>query len=448
MRTGTKARGIALSSAALVVLAACSSGGDDEGGSGSGSGGGGGEQKQVNVYGTDGNVGNALGEQFDQEGALEGLKGTTPLTDLSQDFKDKLLAVDPNLQDYNYAGESYDAVVISALAAAMAQSADATVWAPYVNGVTFGGEKCTDFAGCIAIIEAGGNPDYDGVTGPLAFSDPGEPAVASFGILAFGPDNQLDDSLTEYIVVGEEENAASDEGPAPAPFGTGTGPFVVGTLLPLTGSLAYLGPPEVAGVQLAVNDINAAGGVLGQPIPAVVGTDSGEAANTAVAVASTQTLLSQNVSVIIGAASSDVSKAVVDTITAAGVVMFSPANTSDAFTTYEDRGLYFRTAPPDLFQGQVLADVINQDGNTSVGLLVQNSEYGTGLAGQVIENLQASGLSEDAILRVDYDPTASDYSDVVGQMVDFNPDAIVVIGFDESGKIIAAMNEQGIGPAR
>ena len=53
-------------------------------------------------------------------------------------------------------------------------------------------------------------------------------------------------------------------------------PLIVGTLLPQTGSLAQLGPPEIAGVDLAVQDINAAGGVLGQPVQLVEG-DSGDA---------------------------------------------------------------------------------------------------------------------------------------------------------------------------
>ena len=51
---------------------------------------------------------------------------------------------------------------------------------------------------------------------------------------------------------------------------------MIGTLLPLTGSLAFLGPPEVAGVKLAIQDINAAGGSLGQPVKLVEG-DSGDA---------------------------------------------------------------------------------------------------------------------------------------------------------------------------
>jgi hypothetical protein len=442
MRTGTLARATALSGAALLALTACggsSDSGDNGGGDAS-------SEKQVNLYGTDGNVGNALGEQFTEKGALQGLKGTTPLTKLSEDFKDRLLGVNKDLKDFNYSAESYDAVTITALAAVMAQTNNATVFAQYVNGVTFGGETCTDFKTCLDIISAGGNPDYDGVTGPLAFADPGEPAVASFGVLQFGEDNTLDDSLTDYLTVGDEANAATNEGPAAAAFGSGTGVLKFGTLLPLTGSLAYLGPPEVAGVQLAVNDINTAGGVLGSPVEIVSG-DSGDT-STNIATQTVATLLQQGVNAIIGAASSDVTKTVIDTVTQAGVLQFSPANTSDSFTTYADNGLYFRTAPPDLFQGQVLADVVSQDGNQSVGILAQNGEYGTGLAEQIVNNLDSAGLTGDSVKSVYYDPTASDFSDVVQQMVDFNPDAIVVVGFDESAKIIKGLNEQGIGPQR
>jgi hypothetical protein len=446
MRNGKSVRTIAVSGAALLALAACGGGGEEEGGT---SAEGGSEEKQINIYGTDGNVGDPLGEQFQDEGALEGMKGTTPLTELSDDFKERLLAVDPALgETFNYAGESYDAVVIVSIAAAMAQSNQATAFAPYVNGVTFGGEKCEDFTSCLAIVEAGGNPDYDGVTGPLAFADPGEPAVASFGTLQFGPDNKIDNSLTEYLVVGDEENAASDEGPAPAAFGSGdgTGPLKFGTLLPLTGTLAFLGPPEVAGVQLAINEVNEAGGVLGAPVEVVTGDSGDTTTNIA-----TQTVASHQqagVNAIIGAASSDVTKTVIDTVTQAGILMFSPANTSDSFTTYADNGLYFRTAPPDLFQGQVLADLITKEGNQSVGILAQNGEYGTGLAQVIADNLANAGLGEDVVKQEYYDPNASDFSDVVSTMVDLNPDAIVVIGFDESGKIIQQMNEQGIGPAR
>src|SRR3954465_2321770 len=81
MRTGTTARSIAVAGAALLAVAAC--GGSDSGGGDNASDSG---EKQVNIYGTDGNMGNALGEDFKDKGALAGMKGTTPLTKLSGDF--------------------------------------------------------------------------------------------------------------------------------------------------------------------------------------------------------------------------------------------------------------------------------------------------------------------------------------------------------------------------
>ena len=444
MRTGRFARAIGVSSAVLLAVTACGGSDDDNGGGGdSGSS----EEAVTNIYGSDGNMGSALGDQFTDQGALAGMKGTTPLTDLSADFKARLDALNPDLGGtYNYAGESYDAVVLVALAAQAAGTNDATVFAPYINGLTTGGDTCTDYASCAEILAGGGDVDYDGASGPLSFSDPGEPAVASFGLLQFGEDNKIDDSKTEFQVAGDESQASTDAGPAPVATATTGGPLVIGTLLPLTGSLAFLGPPEVAGVQLAVQEINAAGGVLGAPVQLVEG-DSGDT-STDTANTTVDRLLASNVNAIIGAASSSVSLTVIDKIAAAGVVEFSPANTSDQFTTYNDSGLYFRTAPPDVLQAVPLADLVLSDGNTTVGILNLNDAYGTGLAKNVAANLVDGGLNEDDILSITYDPTASSYDTEVQQMVEFGPDAIVVIGFDESARIIQEMNAQGIGPAR
>ena len=446
MRTGILARNAAVAAAALLVLTACGGGGDDSGGGGDSAAGGGGGERNVNVYGTDGNMGNALGESFSQQGSLAGMKGTTPLTDLGADFQDRLREIDPNLQDFNYAGETYDAVVVTALAAQAAGTYDANVFKDFVNGITFGGEKCTDFAACLEIINNGGNVDYDGISGPLSFTDAGEPAQASFGILQFGEDNQLDEGATDYVLAGDSANATSDEGPAYAAPGATGEPLVIGTLLPLTGNLAFLGPPEVAGARLAVNDINAAGGVLGQPVQLIEG-DSGDA-STDTATQTVDRLLQGGVNAIIGAASSGVSLTVIDTITQAGVMQISPANTSDQFTAYNDQGLYFRTAPPDLLQARALADLIEQDVNNTVGILATNDPYGTGLAENTKNNLVADGLPEDSIQTVIYDPQAANYDAEVQQMTEFSPDAIVVIGFEESSRIIQGLNTNGVGPQR
>ncbi|MGR6963702.1 ABC transporter substrate-binding protein [Geodermatophilus sp. URMC 61] len=447
MRTGILARNAAVAAAALLVLTACGGGGDDSGGGGGGDAAGeGGGERQVNVYGTDGNMGNALGESFSQQGSLAGMKGTTPLTELGAEFTDRLREIDPNLQDYNYAGETYDAVVVTALAAQAAGTNDANVFKEFINGITVGGEACTDFAACLEIINNGGNVDYDGISGPLSFTDAGEPAEASFGILQFGEDNQLDQDATEYVLAGDEANATTDEGPAYAAPGATGEPLVIGTLLPLTGNLAFLGPPEVAGARLAVNDINAAGGVLGQPVQLIEG-DSGDA-STDTATQTVDRLLQGGVNAIIGAASSGVSLTVIDRITGSGVVQFSPANTSDQFTDYNDNGLYFRTAPPDTLQARALSDLIINDGNNTVGIMALNDPYGTGLMENTRQNLIAAGLAEDSIQTLTYDPQAANYDAEIQQMVDFAPDAVVVIGFEESARIIEGLNSQGIGPSR
>jgi ABC-type branched-subunit amino acid transport system substrate-binding protein len=446
MRTGILARNAAVAAAALLVLTACGGGGEDSGGGGDAAGETGGGERQVNVYGTDGNMGNALGESFTAPGSLAGMKGTTPLTDLGSEFTDRLREIDPNLQDYNYAGETYDAVIVTALAAQAAGTNDANVFKAFVNGMTVGGEACTDFAACLEIINNGGNVDYDGISGPLSFTDAGEPAEASFGILQFGEDNQLDEDATDFVLAGDSANATSDEGPAYAAPGATGEPLVIGTLLPLTGNLAFLGPPEVAGARLAVNDINAAGGVLGQPVQLIEG-DSGDA-STDTATQTVDRLLQGGVNAIIGAASSGVSLTVIDRITGSGVVQFSPANTSDQFTDYNDNGLYFRTAPPDVLQARALSDLIINDGNNTVGIMALNDPYGTGLMENTRENLIAAGLAEDSIQTLTYDPQAANYDAEIQQMVDFAPDAVVVIGFEESARIIESLNSQGIGPQR
>jgi ABC-type branched-subunit amino acid transport system substrate-binding protein len=373
-------------------------------------------------------------------GALAGLKGTTPLLELSQDFKDKLLAVDPALKDFNYAAETYDTVVIQALAAELAKT-DGIDFAKEINGITRDGEKCTDFASCKAIIAAGGNPDYDGASGPLQFAGNGEPLEASYGLLVFGDDNRIDDAATTYIAATAPADADVPQVPVEGTR-AGDGKFVLGTILPQTGSLAFLGPPEFAGFDLAISEINAAGGVLGQPMEGIKG-DSGDA-TTDTANQTVDRLLSQNVDGIIGAASSGVSLTVIDKITGAGVVQFSPANTSKRLSDYPDKGLYFRTAPSDILQGAVIGGVIAEDGNATVGIIARNDAYGTGLLEDTKKALADAGV--EVVVEKVYDEKAQTFDAEVDEIAAAALDAILVIAFEEASRILTAMVEKGVGP--
>lgn len=239
---------------------------------------------------------------------------------------------------------------------------------------------------------------------------------------------------------GSSDTDSSPSAEASAAEGDGT--LKIGTLLPQTGSLAFLGPPEFAGIELAAQEINDAGGVNGADVEVVIG-DSGDT-STNIASQTVDRQLSQGVDAIIGAASSAVSLTVIDKITSAGVQQVSPANTSPEFSTYPDKGLYARTAPPDTFQGQVLGDLIAGDGHTTLAILALDDAYGTGLADNVEKAFSAAGGTVAS--KQIYDPKAASYEAEVSEAKAANPEAIALIGFDESSKIVQEMIKQGIGP--
>jgi ABC-type branched-subunit amino acid transport system substrate-binding protein len=243
----------------------------------------------------------------------------------------------------------------------------------------------------------------------------------------------------------EDPGAApgTDATAAPADFDC-DGTLTIGSLLPQTGNLAFLGPPEFAGAELAIKEINEGGGVLGNDVEYIEG-DSGDTQQD-VANPTVDRLLAADADVIVGAASSGVSFTVIDKITRAGVVQYSPANTSPDFTDYDDDGLYFRTAPSDVLQGRILGETILADGHQNVGILALQDPYGEGLARNVAETIEENGgqLTPDA--PVFYDPAATNFDAQVGQIAAANPDAVVLIGFEESARVIQSMIAAGIGP--
>jgi len=235
--------------------------------------------------------------------------------------------------------------------------------------------------------------------------------------------------------------ASSDSGSSSA---EGDGTLTIGSLLPQTGNLAFLGPPEFAGVELAIKEINEAGGVLGEDVAYIEG-DSGDTQQD-VANPTVDRLLAADVDVIVGAASSGVSFTVIDKITSAGVVHYSPANTSPDFTDYADKGLYFRTAPSDVLQGRILGETILADGCTNVGVLALQDPYGEGLAENVGLAVTGGGGSLTPENPIFYDPAASNFDAQVNELKAANPGCVVLIGFEETAKVIGSMVSAGIGP--
>ena len=382
-------------------------------------------------------------------GELVGAKGTTPApetTDAVREFQGRMdehaEAAGIDLDGtYAYGPEAYDSAIIIALAAVAAED-DGSAHAAEIVNVTKDGEQCSTFAECSELLAAGTDIDYEGVSGPTDMSGNGEPILGSYAVQVYGDDNRLDpEQETFKTVEASDEFKALPVSPVEADR-AGDGVLKIGTLLPETGNLAFLGPPEIAGVQMAVAEINEAGGVNGADVELVEG-DSGDT-TTDTAVQTVTRELAEGVDAIIGAASSSVSASVIDQVTGAGVTMFSPANTSKQFSDYPDKGLYFRLGPSDILQGQVLAEVIAEDGNASLVILNFDDDYGNGLAEDLAASFTAGG--GEVVDTITYDPQAQTFDAEVGQALEADADAIALIGFDETSRLLVTLVEQGLGP--
>ncbi|HEY1135512.1 MAG TPA: ABC transporter substrate-binding protein [Nocardioides sp.] len=431
-RSSTLVRlGVAMLATSLVAAGCGGGDGDSDDSDGGNSG-----SSAPSWYFVDGNTADYSAD-FD-EGTLEGVRATYPGSDLADDFRDRLLGVNADLTDFTYGAESYDAVVVAALAAIAAGNDSGTAIASQLQAVTAEGEKCTDFAACAELLAAGTDIDYDGVSGPIDFSSTGSPTAASIGIFEYGADNTY---TPQEFIEGSIPDTDPVDGQELPPIADGDGVFTVGGLLPTSGDLAFLGPPEIAGVALAVQEINAAGGVNGADAVLLPTADSGDGTPD-IAGASVDQLLAGDVDVIVGAASSSVSLSVIDKITSAGVVQISPANTSTAFDTYADSGLYFRTAPSDVLQGQVMASTLAGDGKQNIAILARQDSYGEALAENVRTFFEQSG--GNVVSYQLYSPEAATYTAEVEAIKAEDPDAIVLIAFDETKKIVPELVEQGL----
>lgn len=237
-----------------------------------------------------------------------------------------------------------------------------------------------------------------------------------------------------------ETSEAGDGGEVEATYDTDT--LTIGTLLPETGQLAFLGPPMVNGVDMAIRDINDAGGVLDSDVTLITGDDGTDpdVANTTV----DRLIGTEGVNAIVGAAASGITRQVVDKITGAGVLQCSPSNTAADLSGAGNDGFYFRTAPSDDLQGPILAEYVIDEGHANVAVLVRADEYGVGFGGYVTGALEDGGAT--VVYNDSYDPAATNFDAEIQAISAESPDAIVLIAFEEGVQIIQAMIEAGIGP--
>jgi branched-chain amino acid transport system substrate-binding protein len=137
--------------------------------------------KGKRLYGSTANFNNSLAGQVDPQdpGVLAGMRGIAP--DVGDDvFVKRLQEANPGLHNINYAAQAYDAIVITALAAAIAGTDQPAAIAKQINDVTKGGKKCLNFRDCMTLVKDHKDIAYVGPSGPLEFSAAGEPSSATW----------------------------------------------------------------------------------------------------------------------------------------------------------------------------------------------------------------------------------------------------------------------------
>jgi len=209
---------------------------------------------------------------------------------------------------------------------------------------------------------------------------------------------------------------------------------------PMTGSEASFGQQFRNGAELAVAEINAAGGLLGKKLKLEVGDD---ACDPKQAVSVAQKMVGMKIPFVVGHFCSSTSIPASDTYADGGVLEITPGSTNPQFT---ERGLWntFRVCGRDDQQGMVAAaySIKNYKGK-NVAIIHDKTTYGKGLADETRNAINAAGVHEK--LYEAYNKGDKDFAALVSRFKKEAIDLVYVGGYyAEAGLILRQMRDQGV----
>jgi len=211
--------------------------------------------------------------------------------------------------------------------------------------------------------------------------------------------------------------------------GFGGDEIPVGALMALTGALGPYGPPIANGAQLAVDQINAAGGVLGRPLELLI-ADTATSPDVGRTAAS-KLIEINGVCAIVGALSSGVTLAASSVTIPAEVPLISPASTAPSIPALNDNDFVFRTVVSDEVQGVVMGEFAIEQGYRTASVIYVNNDYGKGLADTFAATFEAAG---GRVLRsVPYEENKPSYRGEVDSLLAGRPDVFVLVSYPVDG---------------
>lgn len=219
-----------------------------------------------------------------------------------------------------------------------------------------------------------------------------------------------------------------------AAFAAEHGPVKLGVVLGFTGPIESLTPDMAAGAEAAMKEVTDSGKFMGGKAVESVRADSTCTDAAAASAAAERLITSDKVSGIVGADCSGVTGAVLANVAVPnGMVMISPSATSPGLSEAEDNGLFFRTAPSDARQSDVMTQVIMDRGIKEVAITYTNNDYGKGLADSFQSSFEAAGGK--VTISAAHEDGKADYSAEVGALAAAGGEVLVVAGYlDQGGK--------------
>ena len=210
------------------------------------------------------------------------------------------------------------------------------------------------------------------------------------------------------------------------------GPVKIGVELGFTGPLESLAPQMASGAEMAMSEISESGLLLGGMTVEPVRADS-TCIDAAAATSAMERLVTDDgVAAVVGADCSGVTGAMLSNVAVPnGIVMISPSATSPGLTDAEDNGLFFRTAPSDARQGEIVTDILRENGVESIAITYTNNDYGKGLADSIEANFADAGGT--VTISASHEDGKADYSSEVAALASAGGDVLVVAGYVDQG---------------
>jgi len=208
----------------------------------------------------------------------------------------------------------------------------------------------------------------------------------------------------------------------------------IGCVLELTGELGHMGEMMLDGARMAVEEINAAGGVLGKQV-AIVEEDGGT--DPAQGFDRVKKLVEiDGVQVIVGPMITPTSELSMPYAKVHKIPLITMSATGVPLSELEGTEWYFRTCLRDDAQGRLLAEVVMEKGYTSLATIVLDNTYGIGLEAGLVEGLEGAGYQFEHVVSIHYDIAKKDYRTELGLIRDHNPDVVLAVTYGDDGIIV------------